>query len=527
MRMNRLSKTALFFALAVTLFPTTFSIISHYQDNFVVAFKDQFREKRLLIESSLTKSPYLLPSGFHDDTPLTTTSIAPIVQDIMRSSIPNLGITPTDNQDLTLSAADILHNSLSSRLAMQKETRQAIGGQYIVVLKQAANSLSAAGGADTSNGKEIIAMANEMKSRGAEILNIYDHALSGYTIKVGDDPDLLTSLKDDPRVAYVEQDKEVHIFSQVIPTGVERIGDSPLNTEVPKAGMQAGGGSSDSVNADIAILDTGIDLKHPDLNVYAQKTFVTGTTTANDDNGHGTHVAGIVAAKDNSIGVVGVAPGARLWAVKVLDRNGAGALSDVIAGIDYIIEHANEIDVANMSFGCQCDSSALNTAVENAVSAGITFVAAAGNSGTDASTFYPAANPDVIAVGAIADSDGKCGGLGPPTQYGNDDTFATFSNYGPKVTIVAPGVNILSTYYGGSYTTLSGTSMAAPHVAGAAALYKASHPNASPAEVKNALSNLAIHASTICDGDGHGYFTGPADSNNEPLLYVKNIRNTR
>ena len=221
------------------------------------------------------------------------------------------------------------------------------------------------------------------------------------------------------------------------------------------------------MNADIAILDTGIDMNHPDLNVYAQKTFVAGTSTANDDNGHGTHVAGIAAAKDNSIGVVGVAPGARLWAVKVLDSSGAGALSDVIAGIDYITGHANEIDVVNMSFGCQCDSTALNSAVNNAVSAGITFVAAAGNNGQDASAFSPASNPNVIAVGAIADSDGRCGGLGPSTQYGNDDTFATFSNYGPKVTIAAPGVNILSTYYGGSYTTLSGTSMAAPHVAGA------------------------------------------------------------
>jgi subtilisin family serine protease len=227
---------------------------------------------------------------------------------------------------------------------------------------------------------------------------------------------------------------------------------------------------------------------------------------------------------DNSIGVVGVAPGARLWAVKVLDRSGAGALSDVIAGIDYITEHAKEIDVVNMSFGCKCDSTALNSAVNNAVSAGITFVTAAGNSGEDASTFSPASNPNVIAVGAIADSDGRCGGLGPATQYGNDDTFATFSNYGPKVTIAAPGVNILSTYYGSSYTTLSGTSMAAPYVAGAAALYKASHPSASPAEVKSALTSSASSASTTCDGDGHGYFTGSSLVTNEPLLYVKNMR---
>jgi len=314
------------------------------------------------------------------------------------------------------------------------------------------------------------------------------------------------------------------MFSQIVPTGIERIGDSPLNTNVPNTTTPAEGVRGSSVNADIAILDTGIDMNHPDLNVYAQKTFVAGTSTANDDNGHGTHVAGIAAALDNSIGVVGVAPGARLWAVKVLDRSGAGALSDVIAGIDYITEHAKEIDVVNMSFGCKCDSTALNSAVNNAVSAGITFVTAAGNSGEDASTFSPASNPNVIAVGAIADSDGRCGGLGPATQYGNDDTFATFSNFGPKVTIAAPGVNILSTYYGSSYTTLSGTSMAAPYVAGAAALYKASHPSASPAEVKIALTSSASSASTTCDGDGHGYFTGSSLVTNEPLLYVKNMR---
>ena len=119
------------------------------------------------------------------------------------------------------------------------------------------------------------------------------------------------------------------------------------------------GDGSGAVDADIAILDTGIDLTHPDLNVYHEKTFVPGTSSADDDNGHGTHVAGITSAKDNSIGVVGIAPDARLWSIKVLDSNGAGSISDVIAGIDYVTAHSDEIDVVNLSFGCECSSPAL------------------------------------------------------------------------------------------------------------------------------------------------------------------------
>jgi subtilisin family serine protease len=269
-------------------------------------------------------------------------------------------------------------------------------------------------------------------------------------------------------------------------------------------------------------------LTHPDLNVYRDVTFVPGTTSGNDDNGHGTHVAGIAAAKDNNEGVVGVDPGARLWAVKVLDSTGAGSISDIIAGIDYVTQHANEIGVANLSFGCRCHSNALDIAIHNSVAAGITFVVAAGNSAADAESFSPASNPDVITVAAIADSDGRCGGLGPATKYGNDDSFATFSNFGSVVDIAAPGVNILSTYKGGLYATFSGTSMAAPHVTGAAALYKSTHIGASPFTVKQALMTTGSTPATVCDGNGHGYFSGAPNSlpNRDglayiPLLYVR------
>jgi subtilisin family serine protease len=297
-----------------------------------------------------------------------------------------------------------------------------------------------------------------------------------------------------------------------LPTGIKRIG-------ADHSFALAGNGFGD-LDADIAILDTGISLSHPDLNVYRQQTFVAGTTTADDDNGHGTHVAGIAAAKDNSIGVVGVAPGARLWAVKVLDKDGAGAISTIIKGIDYITQHANEIDVVNLSFGCECNSPALDAAINSSVQTGITYVVSAGNEHKDASTFSPANDPNVIAVSAIADSDGRCGGKGEPTSHGNDDALADFSNYGKVITISAPGVNILSTYKDNSYTTLSGTSMASPFVAGAAALYKASHKSASPSEVRSALLNTGSIELTTCDGDGHGYFVGDPDSLHEPLLYV-------
>jgi subtilisin family serine protease len=227
--------------------------------------------------------------------------------------------------------------------------------------------------------------------------------------------------------------------------------------------------ASSPVDADVAIIDTGIELTHPDLNVFKNVTYVRRTSSGNDDNGHGTHVAGTVAALDNSIGVVGVAPGARLWGVKVLDKNGSGYTSDVIKGVDYVTANAASIEVANMSLGGG-NSPSLNAAIASSVAQGVVYVVAAGNSAADAGNYSPANSPDVLCVSAIVDTDGTGGGLGPGTSYGADDTFASFSNYGSVVDIAAPGVNIFSTYKGQTYATLSGTSMASPHVAGVVAL---------------------------------------------------------
>jgi subtilisin len=394
---------------------------------------------------------------------------------------------PPTNSDLNLPSAEIMRGH-----------GDAIPNQYIVVLK---------------NNFPIIPSeaASEAKNSGAAVLNVYDRVLKGFSIKVPNER-VLEAIQRNPNVAYIEQDMRVQAFAQLLPRGVNRV-DGDLSSTVS-------GNGAGSVNTDIAIIDTGIQLSHPDLNVYRQITFVSGTSSANDDNGHGTHVAGIAAAKDNSIGVAGVAPGAKLWAVKVLDSSGSGSISNIIKGIEYVTRNYLYIDIVNMSLGCECTSSSLNTAITNSVKAGITYVVAAGNNGKNAASFSPANHPSVIAVSAIADSDGKCGGKGIPTSYGADDRFASFSNYGSVVDMAAPGVSIYSTYKGGTYATLSGTSMAAPHVAGAAGLYDATHPGASPSAITNSLKSTGSKPSTICDGKGHGYFSGDRDIYREPLLYV-------
>ena len=375
---------------------------------------------------------------------------------------------------------------------------------YVVVLKDG-NFLSSS----------VTSSAVKAMNQGAIIRHIYDHALDGFAIQVPNQ-NVLAGIMKMPEVEYVEPDIKVKAFVQTLPTGIDRV-DGDLSS------TKSGNGSG-VVNVDIGILDTGIDLNHPDLNVYKQVTFVSGTTSGNDDNGHGTSVAGITAAKDDSQGVVGIAPGARLWSIKVLNNNGVGLISDIIKGVDYVTQHANEIDAVNLSFGGDGSSDALHSAITKSVAAGVTYAAAAGNDAEDASTVIPASYPEVIAVSAIVDTDGKCGGLSSiQTTAGNDDTFADFSNFGPVVDMAAPGVLIKTTARGSTYTNgFSGTSASTPHVSGAAALYKSENPGASPSDVRNALRNLGSTPSTICDGNGHGYFTGDHDGNAEPLLYIGN-----
>lgn len=387
------------------------------------------------------------------------------------------------------------------------ESANIIPNQYIIYLQD---------NKEESNSIDPVEFYNsELKDTGTELLYVYYDVVKGLAIKIPNEK-VLEQLKNNPLVSYMGNDRKISAFidthteNQIIPASVDRVEDGEsLNNINPNF-----------VDADIAILDTGIDLDHPDLNVFHERSFIPGTINADDDHGHGTHLAGVAAAKDNSFGMVGIAPGARLWAIKVLESSGMGEISTLIKGLDYITQHQNEVDVAVLSLGCECESGALNIAINNSIKAGITIVVAAGNEGKDAGTFTPANNPEVITVSAIADTDGKCGGNGPPTPYGADDMLASFSNYGNVVDISAPGVDIYSTFKSNSYTKLTGTSMAAPHVAGAAALYISLHPEASPNDVKNYLLTTGTNPKDLCNGNGHGYFTGDKDNFHEPLLYI-------
>jgi subtilisin len=323
------------------------------------------------------------------------------------------------------------------------------------------------------------AMAAEYGGRAP---HVYQRALPGFSFEGSADG--AARLARDPKVRTIVPDRRVGTTAQSVPTGMRRI-DGPLS------GTVSGNGAG-AVDVDIAVIDTGIDLDHPDLNVVGGVNCSTGTSY-DDGNGHGTHVAGTAAAKDNNIGVVGVAPGARLWTVRTLDDGGSGSWSSVICGVDWVTAHASEIEVANMSLagpGGQgsCNDGALREAICKSVESGVTYVVAAGNSAVDVAGQVPSSFPEVITVSALVDYDGVPGGLAKATcRAGTDDTLADFSNYGKGVDFIAPGVCITSTWKGGGYNTTSGTSMASPHVTGAAALYLSNHPGVSPAAVATAL----------------------------------------
>ncbi|MCG5435371.1 S8 family peptidase [Micromonospora foliorum] len=344
---------------------------------------------------------------------------------------------------------------------------------YIVVLRADADSPSVA--------------ATHARANGATVGYVYQHALRGYSAKMS--ATAAERIARDSRVLFVQADGVATTAAQSTPTGINRA-DAELS---PTAKIN---GVDERVNVDVAVIDTGVDLDHPDLNVYTTgaKNCSTGRT-ADDGNGHGTHVAGTIGALDNSTGVVGVAPGARIWPVRVLSNSGSGSFSDIICGIDYVTANADKIEVANMSLGgsgsdsaCGSNKDAMHEAICRSVAAGVTYVVAAGNSSADSSTFVPAAYDEVITVSALADFNGLPGGGASATCRSDvDDTLADFSNYGADVDLIAPGVCIESTWKGGGYDTISGTSMASPHVAGGAALYKATHPIASPGTVKSAL----------------------------------------
>lgn len=287
----------------------------------------------------------------------------------------------------------------------------------------------------------------------------------------------LPRLAANPKVAYIEKDHKVTALQQTLPWGIDRIDAELVHPYNKGTGVK------------VAIIDTGIDYTHPDLdaNYRGGYDFANDDADPKDDNGHGTHCAGIVAAEDNLEGVIGVAPEANLYAVKVLNRFGSGLLSDVIAGIDWSV--TNGMQVISMSLGTSVYSASLEAACNSAYNAGLVLVAAAGNSGDgDPATYeysYPAAYDSVIAVGATASTD----------------VAPYWSNSGPYLELAAPGVSIYSTLptyrvtltltYGYNYGTLSGTSMACPHVTGTAALVMASDPTLTNLGVRSRLQTTA------------------------------------
>jgi subtilisin family serine protease len=280
-------------------------------------------------------------------------------------------------------------------------------------------------------------------------------------------------LDNDPAVDFIETDGEMYATAQTLPWGIDRI-DADLSS------TQAGNGSGTVSGVNVYVIDTGIDTGHADLNVVGHVNFAGGQNK--DCNGHGTHVAGTIAARDNAIDVVGVVPGAPLRGVKVLGCNGSGSYSGVIKGIDWVAANAVKPAVANMSLGGGA-STAVDDAVRAAADSGVVFAIAAGNSGADACTQSPAragTHNGVITVAAT----------------GSNDAEASWSNYGSCVDIWAPGVNIVSTAMRGGTTTMSGTSMASPHVAGVAALYLSGVPGASAALAESSLKTNAVATGT-------------------------------
>src|SRR3989475_506908 len=332
---------------------------------------------------------------------------------------------------------------------------------------------------------------NLVRLAGGEIKRSY-HIINGISADIAQDK--INSLKNDPSVISVDPDLEVKALDLNADTQIRanQVWISATGQGIP-----------------VAILDTGIDTTHPEFagRIALCHSEITNTDTCEDSNGHGTHVAGIAGAAGINPSAKGVAPAVSLFSDQVLDATGSGSISVIIAGIDYATSHGAK--VISMSLGTSpistnqpnCDTAipSLTTAINNAVAAGVTVVAAAGNSGIKG-VGAPACISSTIAVGAVD----------------NTDTIASFSSVGGPMAdhgIVAPGVNIFSSWLLGGYATLSGTSMATPHVAGTIALMMQSNPSLTPAQIKNTLFSTACTGITSpsCPGGavpnsvyGHG-----------------------
>ncbi len=356
----------------------------------------------------------------------------------------------------------LLVAALAALASLLAASAQAGGDQgadrYIVVLKNAVDSN---------------AVANLHSARyGANVDAVWSQALHGYAAVIPNDR--VAELRADQNVSYVVPDGVASTQAQTLPWGIDKI-DADVSSQI------AGDGSGAVTNVHVYVIDTGVDTGHPDLNVVSFVSFTGGPKR--DCNGHGTHVAGTIAAKDDSQGVVGVAPGAPIHAVKVLGCSGSGTWTGVINGIEWVTSNAIKPAIANMSLGGGANQ-AVDDAVQNSAASGVFYSLAAGNDGANACNQSPAR------AGA-----GTTNGIATAAATDSSDTEASWSNYGPCVDIWAPGVSILSTYKGGGYATLSGTSMASPHVGGGGALWLSTH-SGSPAQVEAALKSAAVPTGT-------------------------------
>jgi subtilisin len=385
-------------------------------------------------------------------------------------------------------------------------------GNYIVVFKGSVTDPAALA-------------ASQTKKLGATLSFVYKAALRGYAATIP--TSRLADLTSDPSVAYVAPDTPVSADAQTLTASVDRV-DGELSSTVS-------GDGTGSVGLNVAVIDSGIDPTHPDLNVVGGFNCTNAKSYA-DDLGHGTAVAGLIAAKDDTFGVVGVAPGARLWAVKSLRKNNSGTTSMMLCGVDWVTstrtdsDPSNDIAVANMSIGGKgrddgncglTNKDPWHQAICRSVAAGVTYVVSAGNDDADLARHIPAAYDEVLTATAMTDTDGQPGGGGPdqivfngtacPPEPGlvQDDTAVFFSNFATisadqAHTVAAPGVCIVTDFLGGQLAVESGTSFSSPLVAGVVALCIASGPCAglTPAQIIQKLVSDASAYSTANPGYG-------------------------
>ncbi|WP_207511150.1 S8 family serine peptidase [Longitalea luteola] len=358
---------------------------------------------------------------------------------IISSAITGLVLFAACRKNVDVTADDPSSTINNCVVQQSTDNGRLIADQYIVAYRTTATAgLTTAARASTFTGSFL-------KGKGISstaLQRTFTGSVGGFIARLTTEE--VQRLKQDPTVSMVEQDRIIAYGSCF-----EVVEPRLITWNVNRVGYGDGTGKT------AWIIDSGIDFTHPDLNADAtrSKSFISGVTSAADENGHGTHVAGIIGAKNNSIGTLGVASGASLVALRVFDKDGKGTLGSIIQALGYINENAKAGDVVNMSLGEDEVSAILDQQVKNTASKGIYFAIASGNDSKPAIDFSPGRvnAPNIYTVTAVDSLD----------------NYASFSNYGNDVVdYAAPGVRIPSTYLNGKYALLTGTSMAAPHVAG-------------------------------------------------------------